>query len=62
MKNNNKIRTDPEALKARLNQPKLSRAGVLRQVQATVRLLPNALRDLQQSDNGSPNGRIKTGK
>jgi len=56
MKNNDKIPSDPEALKARLNQPKFTLAEALRQVQATVPLAPRGLRELQQSESGSHTG------
>ena len=56
MKNNNEIPSDPEALKARLNQPKTTRAEALRQLQATMPLEPHALRELEQSNNALANG------
>ena len=60
MKNNDKIPSDPEALKARMNQPKFTLAEALRQVQATMPLAPKGLRDLQQSESDSPAGPKKT--
>ena len=60
MKNNDKIPADPEALKARLNQPRLTRVEMLKQLQATMPLEPHALRELQQSNSASSNGANKS--
>ena len=55
------ILTDPdEERKARLNQPRMIRAEVLRQVRATTSLSGSAQRELDQSSNGSVNGRKPT--
>ena len=58
MTKNDKIRADPEALKARLSQPKTTRAEALKQLQATMPLEPQALRELEQSNNASANGLV----
>jgi exonuclease VII small subunit len=60
MKNTEKIQSDPEALKARLNQPKTRLVEALKQFQATMPLAPRGMRELQQSESDSPNGRAKT--
>ena len=55
------ILTHPdEERKARLNQPRMIRAEVLRQVRATTSLSGSAQRELDQSSNGSVNGRKPT--
>jgi len=49
--------TEPEAeRKARLNQPRMTRAEALRQFQGTTPLHPSAQRELRQSSAGSVNG------
>jgi hypothetical protein len=57
---NQTIASDPEQLKARLNQPKTTLVEALRQVQATMPLAPRGLRELQQSKSDSLNGHKKT--
>ena len=59
IKNSDKIPSDPEALKARLNQPKTTLVEALKQFQATMPLAPRGLRELQQSESDSFNGRAK---
>lgn len=48
-----------EALKDRLNQPRMTRAEALRQLQDTIPLSPSARKELESSNGGSGNGRMK---
>ncbi len=43
-----KIKSDPEELRDRLNQPAVTRFEMLRQVRASVPLSPNAEREFQK--------------
>jgi len=45
-----KIRSDPSELQARLNQPRVTRVGALRQLRTTMRLAPHAQHELDQAD------------
>jgi len=55
-----KIQSDPDELRARLNQPYTTRVEALRQIRATIPLSPSAEKELQESDARSANGLKKT--
>ena len=55
-----KIANPKEQLKARLNQPFVTRVEALKQFQKTTPLSPSALKELQQSERASKLGREKT--
>ena len=54
------ISSDPERLKARLNQPRVSLVEALRQTQTMIPLSHAGLKELRKSKNGSVNGRKPT--